>query len=139
MRPIIALVLVAGCYAPQLAPCEIHCGHDSPCPADLSCGDDHRCHDDHHQSCGATLDVTTSGNGGGRVTSSPNGVDCASNDPGNGCSAIPFTTGTTITLSADPFGADRFGGWGGDACDGSNDPTCTFDLDMAMTVDAHFF
>jgi hypothetical protein len=136
MRSVLALVL-AGCYSPQLAPCAVHCGHDSECPADLSCGDDHFCHaSDDNLTC-ARLSVTTSGTGGGHITSSPEGIDCASGQ-GPSCDAA-FPNGTMITLSESPFDSDHFGHWSGDACDGSNDATCMLQLMNPMSVDASFF
>jgi hypothetical protein len=56
------------------------------------------------------LTVTKAGNGSGRITSSPAGIDC-----GSVCS-YQFLAGTQVTLTADPDpGSQTGGGWGG-AC-----------------------
>lgn len=55
--------------------------------------------------------VKAGGSGGGRITSTPAGIDC----PG-ACSAV-FAMGTKVTLSAAPDGSSVFRGWGG-ACAG---------------------
>jgi probable HAF family extracellular repeat protein len=60
-----------------------------------------------------TLSVALGGNGGGRVTSAPAGIDC----PGQ-CAAA-FADGTTVTLSAAPDVISRFTQWSG-ACTGAS-------------------
>jgi hypothetical protein len=72
-----------------------------------------------------TLDKT----GLGRVHSTPAGIDC-----GSMCSAY-FTTGTTVTLVADPEPGWSFGGWTG-ACSGTG--TCTVTMNAAQSVGADF-
>jgi hypothetical protein len=137
VRSALALVVVAGCYTPELAPCAVHCGRDSTCPAELSCGDDHFCHPANDDGSCARLSITTSGNGNGQVASSPPGIDCASGQ-GDGCDA-GFPSGTMLMLSESPAGSDHFQSWTGDACDGSTDDTCMFRLDHSMAIDARFF
>jgi hypothetical protein len=72
-----------------------------------------------------TLTVTTSGTGSGSITSSPSGISC-----GATCSAT-FATGTVVTLTASPTGANTFSGWTG-ACAGTS--TCTVTLNTAKSV-----
>jgi YVTN family beta-propeller protein len=78
----------------------------------------------------AQLSISRSGTGGGRVTSSPAGIDC-----GTTCSAS-FTSGTSITLTATPAANSTFTGWSGGGCSGTG--TCTFTLNSNTTVDAAF-
>jgi hypothetical protein len=76
------------------------------------------------------------GNGSGRVTSVPAGVDCTSNCFGG------FAYGTTITLTAAASAGSSFDGWGlppqvaGD-CTGSL-PNCTILMDMARMARPRF-
>lgn len=63
-----------------------------------------------------TLTVVFRGNGGGRVTSSPPGLDCTSATAS--CSAT-FPAGTNVVLNTTPELLSKFGGWAG-ACGGSN-------------------
>ena len=141
MRWLIAIALVLGacylgCYSPQLAPCEVQCGSASPCPADLSCGSDDFCHAaGDSTTCATMLSVTI--DGGGDVFSDPRGIDCYPN-AGSGCANVPFTVGTQIVLTQMHLLSDSFGGWGGDACNGSTSMTCMFTIEMPMTVHAHF-
>jgi YVTN family beta-propeller protein len=62
-----------------------------------------------------TLTLAKTGTGIGRVTSTPEGIDCGGN-----CLAS-FTAGTTVTLVALPNGGSTFSGWSGDpdCADGS--------------------
>ena len=66
--------------------------------------------------------MTKSGSGGGRVTSSPAGINC-----GTTCVAT-FTNGTTVQLTATANRRSRFSGWSGD-CSGT--AACV----LAMTAD----
>ena len=86
------------------------------------------------QSVGATfaaavqndsLQVTVGG--GGTVTSSPAGINCAGS---TGCSQT-FANGTLVTLTAAPAAGNAFSGWSG-ACSGSA-TTCTVTMN-APTV-----
>ncbi|MCA1827019.1 MAG: hypothetical protein LC689_08770, partial [Myxococcales bacterium] len=70
-----------------------------------------------------TLTVVVTGDGTGKVTSTPAGIDC----PGH-CSAV-FPNGTPIALSAAPDAISRLAQWGG-ACGG---PACAF----IIAEDAH--
>jgi hypothetical protein len=133
-RVVAAAVLLAGCYSPQLAPCTVTCGSDSPCPADLTCGADSYCHADNDDStCHAILTVDVSGDG--LVSSSPDGIECT---PFQTTCSMEFTGGTSITLTASAFSDAMFTGWSGDACAGSTSGTCTFELDISMTLSATF-
>src|SRR5437879_6637297 len=92
------------------------------------------------QSVGATfaaavqndsLQVTVGG--GGTVTSSPAGINCAGS---TGCSQT-FANGTLVTLTAAPAAGNAFSGWSG-ACSGSA-TTCTVTMSTStMTVGATF-
>ena len=75
------------------------------------------------------LTVYRSGKGGGAVTSTPSGINC-----GTSC-VVPFTAGTTITLTATPFPNSTFAGWSG-ACTGTG--TCKVTLKDATSVIASF-
>src|SRR5262245_57210249 len=68
--------------------------------------------------------ISRSGDGGGRVRSSPPVLSCPET-----CSAR-FDLGTTLTLAATPNGGSRFSGWSGD-CQGSMACQVTVDHDLA--------
>jgi|HubBroStandDraft_4_1064222.scaffolds.fasta_scaffold28532_1 uncharacterized repeat protein (TIGR03803 family) len=76
-----------------------------------------------------TLSVSLNGSGGGKVTSSPTGIDC-----GSTCSA-KFNAGTQVTLTASPAAAWGLTGWGG-ACGGIGG--CTVTLNANTSVSATF-
>jgi uncharacterized repeat protein (TIGR03803 family) len=73
------------------------------------------------------LSVSVAGIAGGRVTSSPSGIDC-----GATCSAS-FAPGTQVTLAASPATAWGFSGWGG-VCSGLGSCTVTMDADKAASA-----
>lgn len=80
---------------------------------------------------GRRLDVSVTGSGAGRVTSSPSGIDC-----GTDCDQ-DFAHGTPVTLTAAPDTAtSRFAGWSG-ACAGT-DLTCSVAMSAARSVSARF-
>ncbi|HEY2311347.1 MAG TPA: hypothetical protein VGH46_09580 [Gaiellaceae bacterium] len=76
-----------------------------------------------------TINITKSGKGKGRVTSSPSGIAC-----GKACSH-GYVDGTTVTLKAKPARGSRFAGWSG-ACKGRHD--CRVTPDGNVTVKARF-
>ncbi len=75
------------------------------------------------------LSVTKIGSGGGRVTSSPAGIDC-----GASCSAS-FPAGTKVKLTPASDATSNFAGWGG-ACSGTG--VCEVTLESNQTVTAAF-
>ncbi len=75
------------------------------------------------------LAVTKAGNGSGKVTSSPAGIDC-----GATCAAN-FALGTSVTLTATPAPGSTFNGWSG-RCGGTG--TCTVTMDDYTSVTATF-
>ncbi len=131
MRWAIALGLLSACYSPQLAPCAVHCGPDSPCPDNLTCAADKSCHEP-----GDTMicpqdflvKIQKTGTGTGVVTGDL-GVDC-----GTICtSSAP--AGTSVMLSASPDTSSRFAGWTG-PCTGAD--ICVLTLNADKTVGAQF-
>ena len=78
-----------------------------------------------------TLQVTTSGTGTGRVTSSPAGINC-----GADCSQS-FPVGKTVILTANSDAASVFKGWSGGGCSGAS-TTCTLSLSASAMVNAEF-
>ena len=78
----------------------------------------------------AKLAVTTAGDGGGEITSTPAGIACQAT-----CVA-DFATGTTITLEAIPDRRSEFTGWSG-SCTGRQ-RTCNVRLDASRLVTAVF-
>jgi hypothetical protein len=73
--------------------------------------------------------VTKTGQGGGRVTSSPAGINC-----GLTCVAT-FANGTTVTLTATPNRSSRLAGWSG-ACSGTG--ACVLSMTTNHSVTARF-
>jgi uncharacterized repeat protein (TIGR02543 family) len=78
---------------------------------------------------GPALTMALSGTGSGTVSSSPQGLGCASTCTGN------FPSGTAVTLTAAPNGS-TFRGWTG--CDTASGPVCTVNLTNDRTVTATF-
>jgi hypothetical protein len=81
-------------------------------------------------SSGYALSVSVVGSPGGKVTSSPAGIDC-----GSTCSAN-FSTGTQVTLNAGAAPAWGFFGWGG-ACSGIANG-CTVTINANTSASATF-
>ncbi len=77
-----------------------------------------------------SLSISTTGVGGGIVTSTVGGIQC-----GSACSA-QLRLGTTVTLTASTDGTAAFLGWAG-ACSGTA-PACTVDIDGDKSVSATF-
>jgi uncharacterized repeat protein (TIGR02543 family) len=75
------------------------------------------------------LTMELSGSGSGTISSSPQGLGCASTCTSN------FPSGTSVTLTATPNGS-TFRGWTG--CDTASGPVCTVDLTSDRTVTATF-
>lgn len=75
------------------------------------------------------LVVTLAGNGAGRVTSTPPGIDC-----GSDCDEA-YDVGTAVTLTAIPAAGSTFTGWSGD-CTGSG--SCSVTLDAPRMTTATF-
>jgi hypothetical protein len=76
-----------------------------------------------------TLSVSLVGSPGGKVTSSPSGIDC-----GSTCSAS-FAAGSKVTLAASPAAAWGLAGWGG-ACNGIGN--CTVTMNAYTSVSTSF-
>jgi hypothetical protein len=79
-----------------------------------------------------TLNVSLSGGGNGTVTSNLLGINC-----GSDCSEN-YSSGTSVTLTANPVTGHSFGGWSGDgSCTGTS-TTCTVSMTQARNVTATF-
>ena len=76
-----------------------------------------------------TVRVHRSGNGSGKVTSTPAGISC-----GKTCSH-KFAFGTAVTLKAKASRGSSFAGWTG-GCTGKS--TCKFTADAALSITAKF-
>ena len=77
-----------------------------------------------------------SGAGGGRITSSPAGIDCAY-PPAGGTCGFDFPLNTGVTLTAQAGIACRFSGWGGD-CSPCADVSCQLAMSAARSCSATF-
>jgi uncharacterized repeat protein (TIGR01451 family) len=79
-----------------------------------------------------TISVDLLGQGRGKVTSDPAGIEC-----GSDCEA-GFLKGATVTLTATPESGSKLTAWGG-ACEGTPvDQACDVTADGALTVTAKF-
>ncbi len=78
-----------------------------------------------------SLTVSVTGNGGGRITGNPAGIDCTSAN----CPAS-FANNVDVTLTATPNGDSLFGVWGGN-CVVSNGK-CTVNITGVMSATATF-
>ncbi len=76
------------------------------------------------------LTIVKSGTGTGRVTSTPQRIDC-----GGACSD-KFSEGTSITLTEAPSGSSLFSGWSGGGCSGTG--SCVLSVTADTTVSAIF-
>ena len=84
-----------------------------------------------------TLAVTAGGSGNGSVASTPPGITCViTAGVGSQLCSAPFSTGTAVTLTADPSGGSTFGGWSG-ACSGT-EPICGLTITAASQATAKF-
>ena len=81
---------------------------------------------------GAThnLSVSVIGGANGVIVSSPSGINC-----GSTCAA-PFTSGTTVVLTATPNAGHTFGAWAG--CDSVSALSCSVTLSSDRIVTASF-
>ena len=77
-----------------------------------------------------TLTVSKADAGSGSITSSPPGIDC-----GADCSE-PYSTGTSVTLTAVASSGSQFSGWTG--CDTVSGATCSVTMSAARNVTATF-
>jgi hypothetical protein len=138
MKLVLAMFgLWAGCYSPTFTACEVTCGSDSPCPDDYACGSDGFCRSSGDSTaCSATLTVTTNDQGDGHVSSQPQGIDCSTHD--GRPSTVTWPLGTHVSLQSQHGGTTAFSRWTGDACDDSQNPTCTFTLAGPMMITAVF-
>jgi hypothetical protein len=75
------------------------------------------------------VSVSFTGNGSGRVTSSPPGIDCP------GACTMTVTSGATVSLSQQADASSKFVGWGG-ACSGAS--SCSFVASADGTAWANF-
>ena len=80
-----------------------------------------------------TLAVTVSGNGGGTITSAPQGANPIGITCTSGTCTTTFPFNTPVTLAATLNAITTFGSWGGD-CSGSG--ACGFTMDTDKTVTA---
>jgi YVTN family beta-propeller protein len=81
----------------------------------------------------STLTVAENGNGNGRVTSNPAGINCSA---GNNQCAASFAVGTQATLTASANAGSTFAGWSSGGCGGTG--TCVVILNTNTTATASF-
>ena len=104
------------------APDATRCNQTSDCTGDAVCTQN-LCQ------AGYRLSMTPTGDGAGRITSSPDGFNCSV-----ACSA-PLAAGAALTLHAIPDSNSDFLGWSG-GCSGTGD--CPVTMDAAKSVTALF-
>lgn len=75
-----------------------------------------------------TVSVAFAGNGAGRVTSSPPGIDCP------GSCGMAVTAGTTVALTPAPGANSQFNGWGG-GCSGPGSCDVVAKADVTVWAD----
>ena len=80
----------------------------------------------------ATLSLSIAGDGAGKVTSTPTGIDC----PTDCTETLPADT--SIDLTAAPANGSTFTGWGGACASAAKQATCTLKLSDAATAVATF-
>ncbi|HTU16374.1 MAG TPA: hypothetical protein VMF31_14400 [Solirubrobacterales bacterium] len=78
------------------------------------------------------LTVIKQGDGAGRVSSAPVGIDC-----GALCEAT-FTSHTMVTLTATPEAGSSFSGWGGACQTSGKQPSCLLTIEEAAQATAGF-
>ncbi|MBE7448133.1 MAG: DUF4215 domain-containing protein [Kofleriaceae bacterium] len=78
------------------------------------------------------LTLLRAGDGNGRVTSSPGGINC-----GNSCSAL-YNSGQAVTLTPDPSPGSLFTGWSGTGVNCPGTGTCVVTMTGPLTVVATF-
>jgi hypothetical protein len=111
------------------------CGADAACQGKTerdNCGGTNTCNASGECVAAAgsyTLSVSKAGTGSGGVTSAPAGINC-----GTDCSE-PYTSGTSVTLTATPAAGSTFTGWSGD-CSGTG--SCSVTMNAAKSVTATF-
>ena len=81
------------------------------------------------------LEVSRTGSGTGTIGSSPSGISVTTTQISDDAS---FDHGQQITLTADPADSSNFTSWGGDACAGSPNDTCTFTITSDTTITGTF-
>jgi hypothetical protein len=77
------------------------------------------------------LRVDKQGSGGGKITSSPAGIDC-----GSVCEAH-FNPGTSVTVTAHPATTSRFDSWSSGPCGATENP-CFLTMNAAKSLTAVF-
>jgi len=87
--------------------------------------------DDHATPTTVTQNLTITIEGNGKVTSTPDGIDC-----GVDCSE-DYTNGTAVTVTAVPEKGSRFTSWGG-KCSGIDTDSFTVTMNTAMNCSAIF-
>ncbi|UCF93039.1 MAG: BACON domain-containing protein, partial [Desulfobacterales bacterium] len=83
------------------------------------------------------LTIHGGGEGTGTVTSSPSGINCSINGTiESGVCSTAFSSGSQVSLFADPTGGSTFTGWSGGGCSGTS--PCNVTMDQGQTVTANF-
>jgi hypothetical protein len=133
MRAVVVILAIAGCYAPDLAPCTVQCADGETCPDGEACGTDHFCHaSGDHGTCTTplvTLTIQLLGTGTGAVRDG-NTIDC-----GSRCTATVLP-GTSFQLTAYPTSGSRLSTWSGGGCVGG--ASCSTQIDADTTIVATF-
>ena len=84
------------------------------------------------------LTISASGNGSGRVASSPSGIACTITAGAVGASGCrrSYAQGAVVTLTATPKAGHAFRGWFSGSCSGT--APCRVTMNQARSVDARF-
>ncbi|HUJ62910.1 MAG TPA: hypothetical protein VLX92_30615, partial [Kofleriaceae bacterium] len=160
-RALAGVVVLAGCYAPDLRDCTVACSGSGDCASGQVCGSDHLCAapaiagtcgrtpppgvDAHGSDAPApdaaptsvTLAVHVMGPGQVTLASATPPQTCAMAPPQNGSCTFVVPFDQPVVLDAMPDPGQQLDGWTGASCKNQG-ATCTFNPTADLTITAKF-